>query len=212
MSERLQILQMLQDGAITADEAYKLLQAIEPSQSDPQRAPVLDTGKSPEADLSSVEPSFAAPTPAHLARFRRLSQVPFAIAIFALAMSGWGLYALDRQGDARITLGWVALLIVLVLSIVAAAATFWMMRSPWLHVRIWQSSGKRIAVSLPLPLTLAGWSIRWARRFVGEDAATHLDAAAGLLRIMRDDQSEKDAQPIVIDVDEKDERVQVYIG
>jgi hypothetical protein len=78
--------------------------------------------------------------------------------------------------------------------------------------KILRRYGKRIAISLPLPFTLAGWSIRWARRFVDEDAAAHLDTAAGFLQIMRDDQSAGDAQPIVIDVDEESERVQVCIG
>lgn len=212
MGERLQILQMLQDGAITADEAFRLLQAIGSSQSGQLAAPSLKADAPPEANPPPVEQSCPTPVPVNMARFRRLSQLPFAIALIVLVLSGWGLYALYRQSDAQITLGWVALLIVFVLAIVAAALALWMMRSPWLHVRIWQNSGKRIAISLPLPFTLTGWIIRWARRFVDEDAAAHLDTAAGFLQVMRDDQSAGDAQPIVIDVDEESERVQVCIG
>lgn len=205
MNEKLDILQMLQDGTISVDEASKLLEAVAAPDTDrPDTAP---PGQSPAP--SSVPPD--------LGRFRRLSTIPFALSLLLLILTGWGAYALYARTEGRITFWFVVLVVLLVLAFLSTALSLWATTVPWLHVRIRSapnvdSSGTRIAISLPVPLTLAGWGLKIVHRFVDPDAAGHLQAAAALVSAMSQDLGKPGAEPIVVDVDDEDERVQVYIG
>jgi hypothetical protein len=207
MNEAQQILQMLQEGKITADEASELLAALQPGSPPPGLGEGRGGGQSRE---SGAAPSHAPPD---LKRFRRLCQIPFYVALVVLILSGWGLYAIYRHAEYRVTSGFVWMLILFILVVGATAIAFWMGMAPWLHVRIQESDGgKRIAISLPLPLTLAGWGMNLARRFVKDEAAAHLDTVAELLKAMKGSLGTSKADPIAIDVDGNGERVQVYIG
>ena len=213
MNETQQILQMLQEAKITVEEATQLLLAIEPGDEAGEGEEFV--GDEPAMQVAAPAPSQPADpphVPPDMARFRRLCQIPFVVALCVLAASGWGLYALCHQAEARITLGFVAMLILFVLAIGATAITFWMRLVPWLHVRVREQDGKRIAISLPLPLTLASWGVRLARRFVEDDTAEYLDASAELLKAMKDGPRTLRTDPIVIDIDDDGQRVQVFIG
>jgi len=197
MNEAQQILQMLQEGKITADEASELLAALQPG----NPPPGLGEGRGGGTLLPDLE------------RFRRLSQIPFYVALGVLVLSGWGLYAIYRHAEYRVTAGLVWMLIFFILVVGATAIAFWMRMAPWLHVRIQEGDGgKRIAISLPLPLALAGWGMNLARRFVKDEAVTYLDTAAELLKAMKGSLGTSRADPIAIDVDDDGGRVQVYIG
>jgi hypothetical protein len=76
-------------------------------------------------------------------------------------------------------------------------------------VRIHERNGKRIAISLPVPLTLAHWGLRIAHRYVDDRTGTYLDTSAEFLKAM---QREESSEPIVVNVDEDGQRVQVYLG
>jgi hypothetical protein len=202
MEETQHILQMLEEGKITAQEASRLLEAIEPRGE--THAAAQEAGTLALAGSASASPE--------MQRFRRLSQIPFAIALTVLILSGWGTYALCSRTEGRITLGFVVVLIVLILAVLSTIVTFWMTQVPWLHVRIQQRQGRRIAFSFPLPLTLANWGLRIAYRFVDQNTVPHLDTAAELVKGMRGSLRTSGGEPIVVDVDDADDRVQVYIG
>jgi hypothetical protein len=134
-----------------------------------------------------------------------------------LVLTGWGTYTLYTRTEGQITFWFVVLVILLVLTFLATALSLWAITAPWLHVRIRSapskgSGGTRIAISLPVPLALAGWGLQVAHRFVDQDVAGHLQAAAALVGAMRQNLGKPGTEPIVVDVDDEDERVQVYIG
>ena len=209
MQEKLAILQMLQDGTVSVEEANKLLEAVQ----DPD--PSLSVA---EEEVSSLPDQAGAPGPLpNMGRLRRLCYVPLAVFLVLAALSGWGTVATFNRTEGRVTLGFVLLVVVLVLSFVGIALALWATAVPWLHVRIHsaQSRGSRgtnLAISLPLPLSLAGWGLRAAHRFLDQDTAQHLDAAAALVTAMRQSLGKPGAEPIMVDIDDEDERVQVYIG
>jgi hypothetical protein len=193
------ILEMLEKGTITADEAAKLLEATTADAGDQETTPI----EPDQVTLGSFQPDAK--------RWNRFRQIPFAISVTVLVICAWGLYAIYRQADARITFGWVAVLVLFLLSILSTIVSFWMLRAPWLHVRIEEREGKRIAISLPLPLTLAHWGLQIARRYVDDQTATYLDTSTEFLKAMRRGRSEK-IEPIMVNIDEDGQRVQVYIG
>ena len=221
MNETLEILRMLHDGTISVDEANKLMEAV--SGAGPAKA---EMDESTATSGESAEPP-AIPRDSHrpdMGRFRRLSYIPFALSFALLLLTGGGAYALYLRTEGRITFGFVVLLAFCVLTLLITALALWATTVPWLHVRIRSapdegSRGTRLAISLPLPLTFVGWGLRLAHWFVGREAADHpaaaaghLDAAAALVQAMRHDLGKPGAEPIVVDVNDNDERVQVYIG
>jgi hypothetical protein len=211
MSEK-QILSMLEEGHITSDEAARLLEAVSsgPRPSDAER---VDRSGEPDAPHGEpVEPSQV--TPGTLSpsaqQWKRLQLIPLAVSLVVLIVTAWGLWAVYRAADARITFGWVVLLILFLVALAATTLSVWITRAPWLHVRIHEQAGKTIAISFPIPLTLAGLGIRIARRYVDEQTAQYLDASAEFVRVMRREHGR--SEPIEISVDEEGQRVQVYFG
>ena len=102
-----QILNMLESGTITADEAAKLLDALsgDKKASEGAHAASIDTQPGPTpVEPDQVTPDAFRPDARHWDWIR---QIPFAIAIVLLCLSGWGLYVLYPRGDGRISFGWV---------------------------------------------------------------------------------------------------------
>jgi hypothetical protein len=205
---REQILDMLDRGAISADDAARLLEAISGPHIESPHDPldVQDHGELVEPD--QVVSTRTAPD---TARWDRLRQIPFAVAVAILILSAWGLYALFPGPESGITFGWVLVLLVFVLSVLATVITFSLLNAPWLHLRIQEPDGRRIAISFPIPLVIANWGIAIARRFVDDQTTGYLDMSAEFLRALRkDDRQER--EPIQIDVDDDGQRVQIFIG
>jgi hypothetical protein len=205
--EKQQILQMLQDGEVTSDQAMELLQALELSDEfDAENAEgedeavlvgeVLEPSQSPDMD-----------------RYRRFWQIPFFITLGALILSGLGLRSLYRSSEGAITFWFVCVWSVFIFMFLLTLMALLSRRATWLHVRVKERDGKRIAISMPLPLGLASWALDLARSFVGEDEREKLDMASGFLDAARDNLLAPGADPLMINVDDEDgDRVQVYIG
>ncbi len=199
------ILKMLEDGKITAEEADKLLAVLGPEQSAATVAgdPVITDLPQSETDQTHSEP-------VDYARFGHMWRVPFLIAAGSLLLSGLGL-ALMYQADQRVaTLGFLCIWSIFVLAFVATILIVLARGAPWLHVRVQEQDGRRIAVSLPLPLHFAGWILGLASYVLPKNQAIHLETASAFVAAMREDH---DQEPIIINVDDDDgDKVEVYIG
>ncbi len=91
-----------------------------------------------------------------------------------------------------------------------ATALLWLIRkAPWLHVRIQERDGQRFAISLPLPLSLANWGLKAAQYFMPPEQTAYLETAAIFVDEMK---KSPDREPIIIDVDDDGDKVQIYIG
>ncbi|MGD8805158.1 MAG: hypothetical protein PVH65_04880 [Chloroflexota bacterium] len=200
-----QILKMLEEGKITAEEADRLLTAVGPEQGVGQVA-----GEAVITDLPDEELEAAPAVPSDYSRYRNLWRIPFIIAAGSLLLSGVGL-ALMYQADERVaTLGFLCIWSIFMLAFLATLLLLLARRAPWLHLRVQEQDGQRFAISLPLPLGLAHWIIGIARNFVPERQAAHLETAYAFVTAMRDD---PEREPIIIDVDDDDgDKVEVYIG
>jgi hypothetical protein len=198
-----QILKMLEEGTITAEEANKLLAVLEPDVETVAGDVIINDTPAYETGEAQIEsPDYG--------RFRRFWRIPFIIAAGSLLLSGLGL-AFMYQSDERVAaLGFLCIWSIFVLAFVATVLILLSRRAPWLHVRVQEQDGKRIAISLPLPLRIAHWVLGIARPFVPEEQAMHLETAAAFVSAM---QENPDQDPIVIDVDDDDgDKVAIYIG
>ena len=210
MSEK-QILSMLEQGTITADEAARLLEAVSTGPSADVRG-ASSAQEEASQHAAAVEPSHVIPgtLAPDAKRWKRLQLIPLAVSLVVLIATAWGLWAVYRAADARITVGWVALFLLFVLALAATTLSIWITGAPWLHIRVHQQEGRTIAISLPVPLTLASWGVGIARRYVDEQTTQYLDASAEFIRAMRHEHGR--SEPLEVSVDEDGQYVQVYFG
>ncbi len=201
--ERQQILQMLQDGKITTEQAMALLQAIEESGEEYSET----EGEPLTGEIVSPEP------PPDMGRFRRFWQIPFFAALALLVAFGFWLRAIYQSSEGAITLGFACVWSLFLLAFVLTVLAWWSRRAPWLHVRVRERGGRRIAISLPLPLGIANWGVRFARGWVNVDTRSQLDIAESFLEVAQVSWQEGSTEPLVVNVDDEDgDQVQVYIG
>ena len=200
MSEaRNQVLQMLQDGKLTAEQAQELLDALEPAAHETQEA---------------IEGEIVAPVELpDMDRFRRFWQYPFFIALAVLIIVGLGLRSMYQASEGAMTFWLFCVSGIFALTFILTALAFMSRSAPWVHVRVREKGGRKIAISLPLPMGLAQWGIGIARNFVPEREQGNLDMAAEFIRSARHDLKRPDTEPLMINVDDEDgDQVQVFIG
>jgi hypothetical protein len=190
--ERLHILKMVEAGQIGAEEAIRLLAALE----------VAEPEVVEEAEISAQDRD---PRPED--RWARFWIYPL-LAGGAVLIVGSLITGLVYAADAArgwLVCGWLPMILGLVVMLLA----WWTRRAKWLHLRVSEGSGRKIAFSFPLPLSLAAWGLRIAQPFVPQLKETGVDDLIIALR----DNATRD-EPLFIDVQdgEDGERVQLYIG
>jgi hypothetical protein len=231
-NERLRILEMIDNGLISASEGIKLLDALQgedeaASVSNPA-APVAQLSASqPEVEArlqgaSQVEPAIIvedlpeneAPA-AHpeinesIDKWRKWWWVPMWVGIAVTVSSGILMFLAWQAGGYSF---WFACSWFPFLLGVAVMALAWSSRTArWLHLRVHQPSGEwpqKIAISIPLPLRLTAWFFRTFGRHIPNMQNTSIDEI-----IMALEHTSNQA-PFYVEVDEgeRGERVEIFIG
>ena len=219
--ERLQILEMIEKGLISAEEGVRLLNSLqgesgeEPS---PQVGPGATAlpGAPPAPEVSEEEPTPSAKASSShfefdegIQKWRRWWWVPLTVGIIITVASGSLMFlAYQRSGFGFwFACLWFPLLLgVLVISLAAASRT-----TRWLHVRVHQEPGEwpqTIAISLPVPIRFVAWVLRVFKPHIPNMENTSLDEV-----ILALDKTSPE-QPFYVKVDEGEsgEKVEVYIG
>lgn len=202
--ERTKILKMLQAGQINAEQAAMLLTAARP-------APGVADG---DEATPAGEPLPAGPAARTPGAADRLQERWATFWIYPLLV-GSGVvilgslvmvltYAAHAARFWRMCCGWLPLTVGAVIVLLA----WWSRRAKWLHVRVREQDGRKVAISLPLPLTLVAWVLRIVQPFVPKLRDTGVD---DLIIALRDSPP---GQPLSVDVEdgEDGEQVQVYFG
>lgn len=224
-TERLQILEMIEKGVISASEGVRLLNSLldEPAEGNvPELSPAPSIpgephGHSPapevieEKPLPETNPSTAPyEYEAGLRKWRRWWWIPLTVGIVITVASAVLMYfayqASNGPGFWFACLWFPLLLGVLVISLAAASRT-----ARWLHVRVHQEKGewpKTIAISMPLPIRFAAWILRILRPRIPNLDKTNLDEVILALN------KASPEQPFYVNVDEGEsgEKVEVFIG
>ena len=220
-AERLQILEMIEKGVISASEGVRLLNSLqgEPEEvANPQLSHIASTTAEPSRmpDVVVEEPAPEGKTSAapfefdtEIRKWRRWWWVPLTVGIVITVVSGLLMFmAYQRSGFGFwFACLWFPLLLgVVVISLAAASRA---MR--WLHVRVHQEPGARpqtIAISLPIPIRFAAWVLRVIKPHIPNMDKANLDEV-----ILALDKTSPD-QPFYVNVDEAEsgEKVEVYIG
>lgn len=220
-SERLQILEMIEKGVITASEGVRLLNSLQDEPGEPATPLFVEPGAtSTEPAEISTEPEVNEQSPAAEAKtsppfdsgiqkWRRWWWIPLTVGIGITVFSGLLMFLAYQNNGFGFWFAclWFPLLFgVVIISLAAASRT-----TRWLHVRVHQEPGawpQTIVISLPLPIRFVAWILRIFRPHIPGMGNTSLDEV-----ILALDKTSPD-QPFYVKVDESDsgEKVEVYIG
>src|SRR5215211_7184021 len=189
--ERKKILQMVQDGKISAEQAASLMRALE-SDVDPTAADfeVLETGTSFGQERTDA-PRFEEVK----ARARRFAMIPLWIGVFLTVLSAWGMYSIQQRSG--VNFWFVFLLIPLLLGALLIALGASGQTSKWLYVNVNRRKAhngpRNITLGFPLPLGLAAWFLRTFGHNMRGMKNTNVDEIIQLL-----DATGKSGAPLII--------------
>lgn len=190
MDERRRILERIETGEISVEEAVRQLEEV----AEPE---VIPASPSPPEGVPVVRPGLV----------QIVWQAVFWAGVVVLIGGSLLLTGVYAWGVAS---GWLACAWPLfALGVLVMVMGWWMRTARWFSLRVREEDGTNIALALPLPLGPVAWLMRIARPFVPQLRETGVDEVLEALQ-----QELEDGQPVVIDVDDKEsgDRVQVYFG
>lgn len=205
--ERRKILQMVEEGKISAEQAASLMRALEADADgaeieviEPEPAPSFDPGGSSAPEFEEVK-----------RRARNLALIPLWTGVVIAVLSAWGMYGI--QQNFGMNFWFYLLLFPLLLGVLLIAIGSGGPGSRWLYVNVdrrYAHDGPRnITLGFPLPLGLTAWFLRNFGHYIHGMKNTNVDDIIQIL-----DATGKSGEPFIVNVndDGKGERVQVYIG
>ena len=205
--ERKKILQMVEEGKISADEAAKLMRALDDDAAEAEiEVFEAEAGSGFEGSEASA-PEFESVK----ARARQFAMIPLWVGVFIAVLSAWGIFAI--QQNAGVNFWFFCLMFPLMLGVLLIALGAGGQGSKWLYVNVDRRQAhdgpRNITFGFPLPLGLTAWVLRnFGHNMRGMNRAN----VDGIIEVLH--ATGKSGEPFIVNVDddEDDEHVQVYIG
>ena len=201
--EKKKILQMVEDGVISPEEAMNLIKALEESPTEDEVEVIeVETGTQSAYDAAEFEEVKA--------RAQRFAMVPVWIGVAFTVLGSYWMFALVQNANYGFWFlcAWLPLLLgLLILALTAGGKS-----SRWLYVNVDQRKGEwpqNITLGFPIPMGIISWIIQNFGHFIRGMDKTNVDDI--LIALSTVDNLD---EPLIVNVDEGDkgERVQVYIG
>lgn len=197
--DRMRILQMIEDGQISAAEGLQLLTAL------PAEEPTVIP---PPPPRPRPTPS---PTPPEFSYWRNWWLIPFGIGV-GIVVLGASLMAWAYNASGGLSFWFACAAFPFTIGVIVMALAAASRASKWIHIRIKSQKGKgprNLALSFPLPVRPVAWFIR---TFGQQIPALQRTAVDEMLLAL--DESATGDNPVYVDVHDEDdgEHVQVYIG
>jgi hypothetical protein len=215
--ERRKILQMVEEGKISAQDAASLMRAIDEdtnanqAEAEPEVIPpAAGPGRRPEP-VEGYERTEAPEFDQIKARARRFSLIPLWVGIFITLFSAWLIYAIQQNAGANFW--FYCMILPLMLGVLLIALGSGGRSSRWIYVDVNRRNvgpddgPRRITLGFPLPLGLAGWFFGTFGSNLQGLGPKKGQAIADMIEATKNSN-----EPLMINVDDDDEHVQVYIG
>jgi hypothetical protein len=209
--EQKQILKMVEDGKITADEAMQLIRALDAASAEDE-IEVIETESSSGSEFEAVDDLRGDAMPEFeevKARARRYAMVPLGIGVVFTVLASYWLFVLVQNSNYGFwfACAWFPLLLGVLLVALSAGG----MNARWLYVNVEQEPGEwpqHITLGIPVPLGLLSWLLRNFGHYARDMDRQRVDDILTLLK------TADTHGPLIVNVDEGDhgECVQVYIG
>ncbi len=203
--ERKKILQMVQDGKISAEQAASLMRAMEEDHAEAE-AEFVEAGAG-----SGYERDEASEFEEVKSRARRVAMIPLWIGVFIAVLSAWGIYSV--QQSAGVNFWFFCLLVPLLFGVLLIALGAGGESSKWLYVNVDRRNAhdwpQNITLGFPLPLGLTAWFLRNFGQYINGMQKTNVDEIIQIL-----DATGKSGAPLIINANDNGdgEHAQVYIG
>lgn len=206
--ERKKILQMVEEGKISAEQAATLMRALDADADEAEaKIEVIEagatSGEESAADTSHFEEVKS--------RARRFAMIPLWIGVFLSVISAWAIYAVQQSGG--INFWFFCLLVPLLLGVLLIALGAGGQSSKWLYVNVDRRNAedwpRNITLGFPLPFGLTAWFLRNFGHNIRGMKNTSVDEIIQIL-----DATGKSDAPLIINANDSEdgEHVQVYIG
>ena len=202
--EEKQILKMVEDGVISAEEALTLIKALEETPAEAEVEVIeteADTGEERSTGLEFEEVK---------ARAQKFAMLPLWIGVAFTVLGAYWMYVLVQSANYGFWFfcAWFPLLLGLLVVALSAGG----LKSRWLYVNVDQRQGEwpgHFTMGFPIPLGMVGWILRNFGNFIPGMGRTNVDEILMVLSSMDDLD-----KPLIVNVDEGEhgEQVQVYIG
>lgn len=205
--ERRKILQMVEEGKISAEDAASLMRALdqdgdqdeaEPEVIPPASAPGYERSEAPEFDQIK-------------ARARRFSLIPLWAGIGITLLSAWIIYAI--QQSAGMNFWFYCMILPLMLGVLLIALGSGGRSSRWIYVNVDRRDVKpgdgprTITIGFPLPLGLVSWFFNTFGANLQGLGPQKGQAIADMLEATKHTR-----EPLMVNVEDDEAHVQVYIG
>ena len=215
--ERKKILQMVEEGKISAEDAANLMRALdEDTDNEAAEAEIeviesrADSGY--ESDASSASRRVEAPEfDAIKARARRFSLIPLWTGVVVTVFSAWIIYSI--QQNAGVNFWFYCMTLPLMLGVLLIALGAGGRSSRWIYVDVDRRDAKsgdgpkHITLGFPIPFGLVMWFFEtFGHNINGMDRGK----VEGIIQMMHATKDSK--EPLMVNVDDDDAHVQVYIG
>ena len=213
--ERIHILQMIEDGQISASEGLRMIEALRPAataEAAENAAPMAGPESSADAAGARSPASWPGSPPVSpgQARWQNWWRIPMWLGI---ALATLGSLLMYWAYTARFSFSgwfWLALLFVFAPGVTLMALAASSRKSKWLHLRIKNRQGREnVALSFPVPIQPVAWGLRTFGRWLPALEKTGVDE---LIMALGETTSPDNPLYVEVDDDEEGEKVQVYIG
>ena len=206
--ERKKILQMVEEGKISAEEAANLMRALDADSVEAEVDVFQSESSSGFEGGATSAPEFEEVK----ARARHFAMIPLWSGVVIAVLSAWGIYSI--QQSAGVNFWFFCLIFPLLLGVLLIALGAGGQGSKWLYVNVdrrqAQDWPRNITLGFPLPLGLTSWVLRNFGHNIQGMKDMNVDDIIQVL----DATGTSDA-PLIVNVHNDDgdgEHVQVYIG
>jgi hypothetical protein len=221
--ERKKILQMVADGRITAEGAAGLMRALDDDAEpgthqagEPAEAEVeviqSQAGPSYKSDGSSGSRRTEAPEFDRIKeRARRFALIPLWVGVVVTVFSAWAIYAI--QQNVGVNFWFYCMTLPLLLGVLLITLGAGGRTSRWIYVDVDRrhtepgNGPRHITLGFPIPLGFVAW---FFENFGHNFSGISKGRVEGIIQMMNATKDSK--EPLMINVDDDDAHVQVYIG
>jgi hypothetical protein len=200
--ERKKILDMVAQGKISAEEALKLMRALDDSAEEEIEVIEAAAGSGSErADTPEFDDVRK--------RARHFAMIPLWSGVILTVLVAWGMYFI--QQNAGYNFWFYCLTLPMLFGILLIALGAGGQTSRWLYMNVDRRHApdgpRNIAFAIPLPLGLVGWFLRhFGHNIEGLNGAKVDEAIAAI------SMTKNITEPLIVNAVDGDERVQIYIG
>ena len=214
--ERKKILEMVEQGKISAEEAATLMRAldepVEPDDADTEHESVEEEVEVIETRSSSGYERTEAPEFDQVkARARRFALIPLWIGVLVTVFSAWIIYSIQK--NAGVNFWFYCMTLPLLLGVLLIALGAGGRTSRWIYVDVDRRNAepgdgpKHITLGFPIPFGFTMWFMQNFGNNISGLNRKQRDSIVEMMKATKDSH-----EPLMINVDDDDAHVQVYIG